>query len=434
MEFTNMSLVQLAERLRSGAVDLLAYVDGLCDRIEEWDPDVRALLPEPGRRERLRREAEELLARFPEGGGRPALFGIPIGVKDIIRVEGFETGAGARLPAALFAGPEAAAVRRLRAAGGLVLGKTVTTEFAYFEPGPTRNPRNLGHTPGGSSSGSAAAVAAGFCPLALGTQTVGSVIRPAAYCGVVGFKPSYGRISLEGIIPFSTSADHVGLFAPDVAGIALAASALCEGWNAVERPASRRPILGVPEGPYLERATPEGLAGLRSQVEALRAAGYVVRHARVMEDFEAVMERHTHMIAAEFAGVHKEWFSRYEPLYRPRTAALIRLGQSVSPEELGRARAGRAALRQELEAAMAREGIDLWICPAAPGPAPAGIESTGDPVMNLPWTHAGMPVVSVPAGQAGSGLPLGLQIVGRYGIDELLLRWAAGLEVALASP
>ena len=157
---------------------------------------------------------------------------MPVGVKDIFHAAGFETRAGSQLPPELLTGPEADAVGRLRAAGCLILGKTVTTEFAYYEPEPTRNPHNLAHTPGGSSSGSAAAVAAGLAPLALGTQTIGSVIRPAAFCGIVGFKPSYGRISPEGLIFFSPSLDHVGLFTQDVAGMSLAAAVLCENLGA----------------------------------------------------------------------------------------------------------------------------------------------------------------------------------------------------------
>src|SRR5439155_19212153 len=166
--------------------------------------------------------------------------------KDIMRVDGLPTTGGSRLPPEALAGPESACVTGLRQAGALILGKTVSTEFAYFGPGPTRNPHNPAHTPGGSSSGSAAGVAAGLCPLALGTQTVGSIIRPAAFCGVVGFKPSHNRISTAGVIPLSVSVDHIGIFAANVAGIALTASVLAQDWRA-ERSA-RQPVLGVPEG------------------------------------------------------------------------------------------------------------------------------------------------------------------------------------------
>ena len=196
-------LAATAAALRSGSLDLDAHIDAICDQIDAVEPQVQALLPEEGRRARLHRDADALLARHPQPAQRPPLFGALVGVKDIIHVDGYVTRAGAAVPPELFAGEEAAVVGLLRAAGALILGKTVTTEFAYFEPGPTHNPHNLAHTPGGSSSGSAAAVAAGFCELALGTQTIGSVIRPAAFCGIAGYKPTLGRIPTAGLVYFS---------------------------------------------------------------------------------------------------------------------------------------------------------------------------------------------------------------------------------------
>jgi Asp-tRNA(Asn)/Glu-tRNA(Gln) amidotransferase A subunit family amidase len=374
-------------------------------------------------------EADALETRFPDPGSRPPLYGVLVGVKDIFHVDGFLTRAGSLLPPTVLTGSEATSVSMLRGAGALMLGKTATTEFAYFEPGPTRNPHNLDHTPGGSSSGSAAAVAAGFCPLATGTQTVGSVIRPAAFCGIVGFKPSYGRIPIGGVILFSESVDHVGLFTQDVRGMALAASVVLGDWQqSVEggKP-GELPVLAVPEGAYLGQALPEALRAFEAQGERLSDAGYEVRRVGALEDIAAIMERHNRMTAAEASQVHAEWFTRYGPLYRPRTAAVIREGQSVSASQLEEGRASRGMLRQKLQRLMAEAGIDAWICPAATGPAPESIRSTGDPAMNLPWTHAGMPAITVPAGVADNGLPLGLQCVARYGADELLLAWAEGL-------
>jgi Asp-tRNA(Asn)/Glu-tRNA(Gln) amidotransferase A subunit family amidase len=238
---------------------LLAAIDRLEERFAEVEPGILAFVPEEGRFSRLRREADELLARYPETEERPPLCGVLLGVKDIFHVEGLPTRAGSRLPLEELAGPEAAVVASLKAAGALVVGKTVSTEFAYFAPGPTRNPHAPDHTPGGSSSGSAAAVAAGLCQLALGTQTIGSISRPAAFCGIVGYKPTHERISREGVIPLSPSLDHVGLLAPDVPGLAAPAELLCQDWRPGVK-SSDRPVLGVPEGRYLERATPEGLA------------------------------------------------------------------------------------------------------------------------------------------------------------------------------
>ncbi|TAJ81457.1 amidase [bacterium] len=419
-------LFDTATSLRGGKLDVPSYISTVCDRVDAFDSQLQALLPEADRRVRLMREASALKARFPDPESRPPLYGVPVGVKDIFRVEGFLTRAGSRLPPELFAGPEAACVSKLRAAGALILGKTVSTEFAYREPGPTRNPYNLNHTPGGSSSGSAAAVAVGFCPLALGTQTVGSVIRPAAYCGIVGFKPSYGRIQTAGLIFFSESVDHVGLFTQDVAGMGLAASILCSDWTQLtEDP--RSPVLGVPEGPYLKQASQEGLEAFEKQLTQLEGEGYSVRRVRALDDLTQISHHHRKMIAAEMAQVHAEWFLRHETLYRNETAALIREGKEVSAEELAEGRASRARVRNELERLMKKSGIDLWVSPSATGPAPEGLGSTGDPAMNMPWTHAGMPTITLPAGLAANGLPLGLQMVAPYKKDERLLEWAEAL-------
>lgn len=422
-----LKLAPLAASLRRGDVDLHRFLDDLCDRIEQRDPQIAALLPEADRRGRLHRAAEDLLQRYPLPAQRPALFGAPVAVKDIFRTDGFATRAGSALPSELFAGPEAVAVRRLRAAGALVLGKAVTTEFAYFEPGPTRNPHNLAHTPGGSSSGSAAAVAADMTPLALGTQTIGSVIRPAAFCGVVGFKPSLGRVDGDGLVFFSRTLDQVGIFTQDVAGAALAAAVLCARWqpHAVER---ALPVLGVPVGPYLQQTEPEALAAFWQQVEQLRAAGVTVRATPALARVEALNALHRRLVFAEFAAEHESWYPAYASLYRPRSAEIIELGRTVPTEEQAAARANITALRVELTQAMDAAGVDAWVCPGARGPAPLGLHATGDPAMNLPWTHAGLPALNLPAGAAANGLPLGLQLVGRFGADEQLVAWGENLE------
>jgi Asp-tRNA(Asn)/Glu-tRNA(Gln) amidotransferase A subunit family amidase len=422
------SLVETAAALHTGELDLLSYINQLCDLIDASEPHIQALVPETARRARLLHEAQELQMRFPDPTNRPQLYGIPVGIKDIFRVNGFPTRAGSQLPVELFTGPESDCVRTLRSAGALILGKTVTTEFAYFEPGPTRNPRNLDYSPGGSSSGSAAAVAADFCPLAIGTQTIGSTIRPAAFCGVVGFKSSYGRIPMTGGILCSETFDHVGIFTSDVAGMQLAAAQLFQNWSKVEiQIPGDLPSLGVPDGPYLEQASAEGLAAFEHQLALLKKAGYIVRHVQALEEIDAINRQHSRLVFAEMAQVHSEWFAHFESLYRPRTASAIREGREVSNEELAILRDSPSRLRAELESLMVQAGIDMWVCPSAPGPAPKGITSTGSPLMNLPWTHAGMPAISLPAGYAAHSLPLGLQCVGAFMADESLLQWAVPL-------
>jgi Asp-tRNA(Asn)/Glu-tRNA(Gln) amidotransferase A subunit family amidase len=311
----------------------------------------------------------------------------------------------------------------------VILGKTVSTEFAYFAPGPTRNPHNPEHTPGGSSSGSAAAVAAGYCSLALGTQTIGSISRPAAFCGVVGYKPTFGRISVAGVIPLAPSLDHIGLFASSVLDTTTAASVLCHEWSPVG--SERRPVLGIPEGPYLERASQTGLEHFRNVCSHLQSLGWDLRSVDLLRDFAEIEARHQAILAAEVARVHQQWFSRYSELYHPRTRELVERGQDISDARLATALEERARFREALEEDTARAGVDLWLSPSAPGPAPKGIASTGDPVMNLPWTQAGLPTLSLPAGEVDADLPMGLQIAGRWATDETLLSWSEQLEKAL---
>lgn len=397
--------------------------------LAEREPEILALLPDPGRLDRLRREAAVLSRRWPDPAARPPLYGVLAGVKDVFHVSGFPTGAGSRLPPEELAGDEGPAVAALRGAGALILGKTVSTEFAYFAPGATHNPRRPGHTPGGSSSGSAAAVAAGYCPLALGTQTIGSILRPAAYCGIVGYKPSRGRISCEGMIPLAPSLDHVGVLARDVSAAARAAAVLAAGWQ--RRDPGRRPRLGVPEGPYLTHASEEGMAHFRATCERLAGAGYEIEPVAAFPDFALIAARHRRIVAAEAARVHALWFERHESLYHEKTRDLIRQGQAVTAVELAVDLAACEALRHTLEAQMRERGLDLWISPPAQGAAPEGLESTGDPVMNLPWTQAGLPALALPAGQNDAGLPLGLQVVAHFGEDEALLAWGRELEGAL---
>jgi Asp-tRNA(Asn)/Glu-tRNA(Gln) amidotransferase A subunit family amidase len=419
------------EAIRAGQMSLEDYLAQLEPFFEAENERIQAFLPEADRFARLRREAAALERQYPHPAERPPLYGLPVGVKDIFHVEGLETRAGSRLPLEVLAGPQAESVSRLKAVGALVLGKTVTTEFAYFGPGPTHNPHNPAHTPGGSSSGSAAAVAAGLCPLALGTQTIGSVVRPASFCGVIGFKPSYGRIDPAGLIPLSPSLDHVGFFVQDLALAEMAAGVLCAGWAGL--PVDSAPlVLGVPLGPYLQKTDPEMLAHFETVLQKLAQVGFEICRVEVMPNFDDIRAQHLNLTAAEAAIIHRDWFEQYADLYHPKTAGLIQQGQQVSAEQLAAYRAGRAELRQTLTAVMTEHGLSAWVTPAAVGPAPLTLESTGDPVMNLPWTYAGLPALNLPAGFAANGLPLGLQLVAGWQEDEKLLDWANWIAPTLA--
>ena len=429
MNVQSAPLAEAVRALRGGELDTTTYLDRCLDRIEAVDPEVRAFLDEPDREGRLRGEVSDLADRVPHGDDRPSLYGVPVGVKDIFHVDGLPTEANTDFPAEELAGPQAGVVSRLREAGALVLGKTVTTEFAYYEPGPTRNPHDLGHTPGGSSSGSAAAVAAGMCPLAIGSQTAGSTVRPAAFCGIVGFKPTYGRIPTDGVLPLAESLDTVGLFTADVGGARIAASVACDGWDDTVEP-DGPPTLGVPDEAYLDRASTVGRDRFDEHVAALESAGFEVVHAPALADVDAVEERHRALMTAEAALAHAERYAAHPERYSAVLADLIEDGRAVPVADLADARVGRREVRERLEAHMAEAGVDVWVSPAAPGPAPEGIDDTGDPVMNAPWTYAGTPAVSVPAGSV-DGLPLGLQCTAAGGADERLLAWAEPIAAAL---
>jgi Asp-tRNA(Asn)/Glu-tRNA(Gln) amidotransferase A subunit family amidase len=426
------SLPQLAAALRSGELPLADYLAALETRFADIEPAIHAFMPEPGRFDRLKAEADAIQKNWPKPATRPPLFSVAVGVKDIMRVDGLPTTAGSQLPQSEFVGLESACVTSLRAAGALILGKAVSTEFAYFGPGPTRNPRNIDHTPGGSSSGSAAAVAAGLSPLTLGTQTVGSLIRPAAFCGVVAYKPSYDRISKKDVIPLSPSLDHVGLFATNAAGAALAAGVLASNWRPEQD--AGQPVLGVPTGPYLDSTTEEAQRNFVSVCQRLRAAGFEVVPVPAFSEHAAIQDRHNLIVAAEAAHVHAKWYQQYGQLYHPKTKWLIDHGQAISGESLAEALLGRERLRGELIELMDANGLDAWLAPSAPGAAPRGLDSTGDPVMNLPWTHSGLPVVGMPSGRNEAGLPLGVQLIGRWQADEKVLAWAEGIEKVLREP
>ncbi len=417
-----------AASLREGASDLHAQIDEALDRLERFDSQVRALLPEPGRRERLHAQADALASRYPDASMRPALYGVLIGVKDIFAVDGLPTRAGSAIPPEEWEMPQGPAVSRLLDAGGLILGKTVSTEFAYADPGATTNPYDPLHTPGGSSSGSAAAVACGYVPLALGSQTVGSVLRPAGFCGVVGYKGSHDRVPIEGIVPYSPSVDHVGWFTQDVQGAQLAASVLYADWrHGVE---ASVPVLGVPVGPYLDQAEPAARRSFEATLAALRARGVEVKPVPFFEDIAGIAARHSAVSTAEFGDTHAARFVKWGSMFRAASAALFDASRRVTPEARAEGFASRLELRARIADAMDRHGIDQWVCMPATGPAPRGLASTGDRAMNLPWTHAGVPAIAVPSGTV-DGLPVGIQLAGRFEQDEELLSGAQAIEALL---
>ena len=231
------------------------------------------------------------------------------------------------------------------------------------------------------------------------------------------------------MIPLAPSLDEVGFFTRHVEAARLVASLLCDRWRPY--PPERKPRLGVAVGPYLSHVSKEGMIHFRSVCDRLADAGYEILPIPVMEDFEEVVARHYRVVAAEAARAHRQWFARYEDRYDPRMAELIRRGQEITDAELARDRAGCDRLGDELTRPMDRHRFDLWISPAAVGAAPRGLDSTGDPVMNVPWTQAGKPVICLPAGRNADGLPMGLQVAAVMGDDDDLIFWAAEMERVL---
>ncbi|MFK7805303.1 MAG: amidase [Anaerolineae bacterium] len=425
-----MEIIELVSKLRSGEMRISEYLDQLEARFVEIEPVIFSFVPEPRRWERVHKQAAELEAKYPDPENRPPLFGLPVGIKDIIRVDGLPTRAGSQLSADVLYAPESTVVTQLKEAGALILGKTITTEFAYFGPGPTRNPNNPFHTPGGSSSGSAASVGGGLVPLALGTQTIGSVNRPAGFCGIVGFKPTYNRISKENVIENSTSHDHVGTFVRDVASSELIASVLCKDFAQREPLEAKNVTLGVPNGQYLHAPEPEVLAHFYKTVERLEAVGYTIKRLEAMPDFDEVRKQHMVVNERDAADYHAQ-FSDYFDLYEAKTLKLVHDGQKHSDEALAKGRQAKVELRTHLTDLMDEHGLDAWITPGTPTTAPLGYASTGNPIMQLPWTNAGLPTLNMKSSEAENGLPLSLQMAARWNQDEVLFAIGKNIEAIL---
>lgn len=417
---------QQVESVHNKNGEIFRIIDTLEGKFSSLEPDVQSFVPEINRFSRIRKEAGHLLNQYPNPAERPSLFGLFVGVKDIFHVDSFPTRAGSTLPPSEITGNEGEFVSRLKKLGVIIFGKTITTEFAYFAPGPTRNPHNLEHTPGGSSSGSAAAVAAGIVPFALGTQTIGSIIRPASYCGVFGYKPTYGRISTDGLIPLAPSVDTVGFFTRNAKDAEFLSRLIINDWQ-TSNYITGKPILGIPIGPYLDYADSEMRLFFREFVEKLKFTGYPILNVPSMGNFEQISKNHNKLVAYEAAKTHEFLFRKYKKDYHPKTVELIEYGKQINENEYKHGLESRYIVRDILKSLQKESGIDLWLSPPAQGAALKGINNTGNPVMNLPWTHCGFPTINIPAGVNQGGLPLGLQVSASTNQDEALLNWAIAI-------
>jgi len=435
-----LSAADAAGAIRDGALSAEELVEACLARVREADAEVQAwafLDPEHARAQARARDADRR-----EGRAIGPLHGLPVGIKDIFDTADMPTEDGTVLHAGRMPTDDAAVVAMLRAAGAVIMGKTVTTECATYTPGKTRNPHNPTHTPGGSSSGSAAAVAAGMVPLALGSQTNGSVIRPAAFCGVFGFKPTHGLIPRSGVLKLSRTLDHVGVFGRSIDDVALVCESLV-GYDAADpdtrpraRPELRRIAAEEPPLPPILAFARTALWD-RTDAEMREAFGELVEHLgeRIVElDLPAITNKaldwHRTIMEAEMAAnLDAEWSRGRDKLSASLRAQLER-GRAVSALDHQQAVARIPIINEGFEEIFER--CDAILTPAAPGAAPQGLEATGDPSFCTLWTLAGMPAITLPLMQGESGLPIGVQLVGPRGADARLLRTARWLVGAVA--
>jgi Asp-tRNA(Asn)/Glu-tRNA(Gln) amidotransferase A subunit family amidase len=407
---------------RLGATELVA---AYLDRIGRRDGLVGAW-------HHLDREAALAAARECDAlPPRGPLHGIPIAVKDLIDTVDMPTGYGSPIYEGHRPAADAACVAVARGAGAIVLGKTVTTEFACFTAGKTANPRNLAHTPGGSSSGSAAAVADGMAPLAFATQTAGSTIRPAAFCGVVGYKPSFGMIARAGVKALCDSLDTIGTMARDVADAAFFAGIVAgrPELRAVAMPATP-PRFGLYRTPMWEEAEPSTLAAIEQACAALERAGASVAEIAVPPEHRGLTATQNAIMGFELAHSLAHERIRHSAELSPRLGQMLVEGMTVGAAAYDAARAETAAARAGLDGFFG--SCDVLFAPAAPGEAPSGLGYTGDPVFNRMWTLLGVPCLTLPAAWGESGLPTGIQLIGRVGDDARLVAAALFVERALA--
>lgn len=417
-----------AAAIARGEITAQALAEACLAHIAEREPVVGAF--ESFDAEGVLRAARQADATPPRG----PLHGVPFAAKDIMDSADHPTGWGSAIYAGHQPGRDASCVRLLREAGGILIGKTVTTEFAYFRPGRTANPRNPAHTPGGSSSGSAAAVADCMVPLALGSQTAGSLIRPAAYCGVIGYKPGHGIFDLSGCMSFAPSLDTLGGLAREVADLALLHDVLVPGADlrAAHQPDDDwRPRVGLMRGPHWNEADIHGRDACQRALEALRNAGAETGEISVPASFEQLSEYQKTVMAWEAARARLHEFRVHRAHISDAFAALIETGLSTPYADYRAALSGLSAARRLFAALVA--DWDALIVPAAMGEAPEGLGATGDPLHSRAWTGLQVPAMSLPCGHGPAGLPLAAQLVAGPGCEARLLRCAAFAAPLLAA-
>ena len=429
-----LTLSEMITKIRRRQLSPVKLLESLLQRIDSLEPSLQAWVTID--RKLILEEAHRRQKEISRGEIRGPLHGIPIGVKDIYYTAGVKTTGGSKIMADFIPDHDATAVERLKKAGAIILGKTATTEFAFADPAPTRNPWNLKHTPGGSSSGSAAAVSALMCPAALGSQTGGSVLRPAAYCGVVGLKPTYGRISRYGVFPLAWTLDHVGVLTRSVKDAAILLGILA-GYDPKDRTTSPEPVpdylraftstrkpprIGVVRDFYREKAEGYVWRHTGKVLARLKKAGARLEEARMPMSFAAVEDGHRIIMRVEAAGFHEKLFEQHREKYRPKLRELVEIGLLISAADYLRAQKIKRQFRRDMDKVL--EPFDCLLTPATSSAAPPGLSSTGNPWFQVPWSFSGHPAIGIPSGLNNEGLPLGIQLIGGA-FDEAKLFGAA---------
>ncbi|MES2977345.1 MAG: amidase [Pseudomonadota bacterium] len=419
-----LGLFAMAQAVASGRLSSVDLVRACLERIAEREPQVRAWV-------HLDQDAALARARqLDQTTASGPLHGVPLAVKDIIDTADMPTGCGSSIYADRRPVWDASCVALARRSGALVLGKSVSTEFAYFSPGLTANPHNLGHTPGGSSSGSAAAVADFMVPAGFGTQTAASVTRPASFCGVVGYKATHGDFSLAGIKPFAPSLDSLGSLTRSVLDAQWLRWALTgERRDPEGAVATSAPRIGLCRTPSWEHADVDARDALEDAARRLSAAGAAVSEAVLPAAFSELVQQQKTVMAFEAANSLAFEYDQHQARLSPQLRQLIEDGMRISRGDYRAALQAAHAARHSLEEWM--RPWDVLIAPSAPGAAPAGLQATGDPLFSRMWTLLGVPSVSLPAAKARNGMPVGVQLIGAYAADEELLAVARWAEKAL---
>lgn len=422
----SLAATETAAQVRAGALSATAVAHACNARIAQREPLVQAWAwHDP--RQLLRQAAVLDGAR----GGQP-LLGVPVGLKDIFDTADLPTAYGSSIYREHRPQRDAEVVARLKAAGALIVGKTVTTEFAYAHPAQTLNPHDPSRTPGGSSSGSAAAVADGMVALALGSQTGGSTIRPSAYCGIVGFKPSFGLLPTAGMRPLAPSLDTVGLHARNVGDIALLLSVLAGSRVSLQQPGAAAPRIHCFPGPFASEADADARRALVEARDGLRAAGFACDEAPFAGDFSALNDAQLLVMAHEANASLQHEQRQHRDALSPELRALLEKGSRSTPADHASALALARRWRERVSTHLGATGALLTF--SAPGEAPCLAAGTGSSVFNRTWTLLGLPAITLPFGTGAGGLPLGIQLVGGAGRDEALLSFAARVEASFGRP